>query len=185
MDYRLIVDSYSQGDVDSLVSARRLISDSYSKTETNSLVAGKQDDLVVNFAPLNGQILSFSDVDGLVFIDNTGGADLSNYYTKTEADALYALYRLLSDSYSASQVNATFRTIADSYSIFQTDFYLSTKQDLLLALAHSANQVLAVNATNDALVFVDPAAGADVETYMAGVTGFAANKIYSYDGSIF
>lgn len=154
MDYRLIVDSYSQGDVDSLVSARRLISDSYSQSQTDALLSGKQDDLLI-YGPLNGQVLSFSDVDGFVFVNN-GGWDLANYYTKNESDALY---RTIADSYSQANVDmilSNYRTIALSYSSNETDILLSDKQNNLTGLAtFGPNKILAANAAGDALVWIN------------------------------
>lgn len=77
-----------------------------------------------------------------------------------------------------------FAAFVNYYTITQTDNLLAAKQDDLLSLTHSANQVLAMNATNDGLVWTT-AGAADIEAYMSALTNFGNYLIYSYNGTAF
>lgn len=77
-----------------------------------------------------------------------------------------------------------FNAFVNYYTITQTDDLLAAKQDDLLSLTHSANQVLTINATNDGLVWTT-AGTSDIETYFSQLPNFGNNLIFSFNGTTF
>ena len=122
-------DVYTKTQTDSLLSVKANSSDVYSKTQTDSLLAAKAN---------SNDVYTKTETDNAIAdaIDSIPGADLSNYYNKTQSDSRY--FQL------ANIVKTT-----DSTSASDSNVYSAAKTTNLLATKASSNDVYTKTETDN------------------------------------
>ena len=150
-------DVYTKTQTDSLLSVKANSNDVYSKTETNSLLAAKasasdvytktQTDAALAAKANSNNVYTKTETDNAIAdaIDSIPGADLSNYYNKTQSDSRY--FQL------ANIVKTT-----DSTSASDSNVYSAAKTTNLLATKANASDVYTKTETDNTFLTQSSAA---------------------------